>query len=191
MTQTTKLKQGHTKIDPQTLHESPMNPRRISADRFTALKHALQEDPDMLEARPLIVTPQGEVVCGNMRLRAIRELGWDAVNVYVADLDDATKREWMIRDNNEYGEWVPDELAALVADHRDSERDLAMLGFSQGELDDLLKLATQELPEPGDEPSVDPPDVWGVVVECQTEEQQVQLLERLAGEGFQCRALLA
>jgi hypothetical protein len=53
------------------LHESPVNPRSITDEAFDRLKLALVEAPEMLQARPLIALPTGEVICGNMRLRAL------------------------------------------------------------------------------------------------------------------------
>jgi ParB-like chromosome segregation protein Spo0J len=186
-----KLPLGHRTVEIERLSESPDNPRHIAKDRFEALKHALREDPKMLEARPLIATPDGSVVCGNMRLRAAQALGWNEIKVYVADLDPQTRREWMIRDNNEYGEWVPDELAAMLSTHKQEDGDMAMLGFAEPQIDELLKLTNPDEPPP-DAPVEPPPtDVWGVVVTLDNEESQANLLERLTEEGYECRALLA
>ena len=55
------------------------NPRRISAERLEALKRSLVAEREMLRARPLIALPDGRVICGNMRLRAARELGWGTI----------------------------------------------------------------------------------------------------------------
>lgn len=47
-------------------------------------------------------------------------------------------------------------------------------------------------PEPGPGPAeqVEPPTVWGVVVTCTSEAEQVELLERLSEEGHSVRALM-
>lgn len=185
-----KLPTGHRTVEIERLSESPDNPRHIAKERFDALKHALSQDPEMLEARPLIATPDGQVVCGNMRLRAAQSLGWETIRVFVADLDPATRREWMLRDNQEYGEWVPDELAALISAHREEDRDMALLGFSEPQIAELLKLG-DDLPEGGDQQTDPPPEIYGVVVNCDSDSQQSELLERLTEEGYECRALLA
>lgn len=62
------------------------NPRSITKQRLAALKADLEADPDMLRARPLIVLPDGRVIAGNQRLRAVQELGWETVPVVYADL---------------------------------------------------------------------------------------------------------
>lgn len=174
------------------LHESEENPREITDERFEALKYALAADPDMLTARPIIATPSGEVVCGNMRLRALSEMGWTEAPVFVKDLSPAKRREWMLRDNQEYGDWVPEELAALVKAHQDEAGDLKLLGFSEPRVDGLLKLASEEPGANGGGGSDDAvaPEVWGLIVECESEEQQADLIERLSDEGLSCRAIL-
>lgn len=173
------------------LYESPDNPRTISDERFEALKHALRKDPEMMEARPLIATPDGEVVAGNMRLRALKEIGETKGWTFVKDLSPAQRREWMLRDNQEYGDWVPEDLSALIAAHRDEDGDLSMLGFADNQVEALLKA--------NDEPDGDgsggggggaAAEVWGVVVECEDEDEQAKLVEELADRGLEVRALL-
>ncbi|MFJ2032944.1 hypothetical protein [Streptosporangium sp. NPDC087985] len=48
----------------------------------------------------------------------------------------------------------------------------------------------EELPEPGDAEESERATVWGVVVTCENEVQQAELLERLADEGWNVRALM-
>ena len=154
---TEPMLRGPARVGPDALHEWDRNPRRIDAARLEALKHALVADPEMLEARPLICLPDGRVIGGNMRLRAIKELGWWNVPVFVADLSEARAREWALRDNNTYGEYDPDGLAALVAEHASEGADLALLGFAESEIEGLLALA--DVPEAGDpDPGLDPDD---------------------------------
>jgi ParB-like chromosome segregation protein Spo0J len=126
-----------------------------------------------------------------MRLRAARDLGWTEVPVFLADLSEQRKREWMLRDNQEYGSWEQEALAELVAEHEASGGDMRLLGFDDSDLDTLLKETGGGADGDGSDPDPDPPmDMWGIVVDCDSEQQQGELLERLAGEGFNVRALL-
>jgi ParB-like chromosome segregation protein Spo0J len=54
------------------------------------------------------------VICGNQRLRAAKALGWDSIPCIFVDLDERRAREWMLRDNNSYGEWIEDDLAPFA-----------------------------------------------------------------------------
>ena len=65
----------------------PENPRTIRPERLEQLKRALADDPEMLQARPLLALPDGTVIAGNQRLRAARELGWQTIPVITVKLE--------------------------------------------------------------------------------------------------------
>ena len=57
----------------------PKSPRFIRDERFEALRKSIQDAPEMLQLRELIVIPFGGkyvVIAGNMRLRACKDLGY-------------------------------------------------------------------------------------------------------------------
>lgn len=65
----------------------------------------------MLEVRPIVVA-DGLVVGGNMRLRALQELGHDEVTIIdVSDWTQSQRDEFMIKDNLNFGDWDYDILA--------------------------------------------------------------------------------
>ena len=119
----------------------------------------------MLWARPLVALSDGRVICGNMRLRAARELGWGAIPTLVVELDEARARVWVVRDNNAYGEWdvtLPEFLAGLAADGVELE----LTGFAPDELDRLLAELTRPAGDPDEAPSLPREaalEVWGAV----------------------------
>jgi ParB-like chromosome segregation protein Spo0J len=182
---------GISRIHPSELHESPLNPRTIEDARFTALKYALEHSPKMMEARPIIATTNGEVVAGNMRLRAVQELGWEEVPVYIGDLSEQEKREWMLRDNQEYGDWVPDALAEVIREYQAMDgADTQLLGFTRDDLDRIVGEMVENRNGGTNNEGTDPPSMYGIVVECEDEQSQAELLEELEGRGFTTRALL-
>lgn len=64
-------------------------------------------------------------------------------------------------------------------------------GYTQDDLERLTAAyADEELPPPGDAPTGDLDGVWGVIVTCDTEQQQARLLEQLSAEGFNVRAMV-
>ncbi len=187
---------SHTRMHPAELREAADNPREIRPERFEALKYAMRADPSMMEARPVIVDARpgrGDVVCGNMRLRVALEESWDDVPVYLKEFEsDAQRREWMTRDNNGYGDWVPDELASLIELHHREGGDLALMGFADQELSDLRALASAEPNGDGggDAPEDPLPEVWGIVIDCDSADQQAELLEEFSQRGLKPRALM-
>jgi DNA modification methylase len=114
------------------------NPRRIAPRRLDDLGRALVEDPAMLWARPLIALPDGTVVCGNQRLRAAIDLGWESIPALFVDLDPVRARVWALRDNNAWGEWDEPVLAELLAELASGGIDLALTGFEGREIDRIL-----------------------------------------------------
>lgn len=94
----------------------PKNPRFIRDTRFEQLKKSIEDAPEMLGLRELIVMPHGKkyvVIGGNMRLRACLDLGYKEVpcKVLPADTPPEKLREYAIKDNNGFGQDDWDLLA--------------------------------------------------------------------------------
>lgn len=102
----------------------PQNPRFIKDERFTALKKSIEDAPEMLALRELIVYPHNGkfvIIAGNMRFRACKELGYKEIPCKVLPEDTPVEklREYTIKDNIGFGaddwdlianEWDIDEL---------------------------------------------------------------------------------
>jgi hypothetical protein len=85
----------------------PKNPRFIKDTRFEKLVKSLQDNPEMLPARELLVYQhenQFIVIGGNMRLRAAKELGYkDLPCKILTDLTSEQIRAIVIKDNVSFG----------------------------------------------------------------------------------------
>jgi DNA modification methylase len=90
---------------------NPNNPRLIKNDKFKKLVKSVQDFPEMLELRPIVVDENMIVLGGNMRLKACQEAGLKEVWIEVADLTEQQKKEFTIKDNVGFGEWEWDILA--------------------------------------------------------------------------------
>jgi len=95
---------------------NPKNPRIIKDDKFRKLVKSIQEFPDMLNKRPLIVFTDTDgkyvVLGGNMRLKACKEIGLKEIPIILADeWTEEQKAEFLIKDNVGFGEWDWDSLA--------------------------------------------------------------------------------
>lgn len=94
---------------------NPKNPRLIKDDKFRKLIRSIQEFPKMMSLRPIVIDDDNMVLGGNMRLRAIRELGMKEVPddwvKKASELSDEEKRRFIIEDNLEFGEFDFDILA--------------------------------------------------------------------------------
>jgi DNA modification methylase len=91
---------------------NPTNPRIIKDDKFKKLTKSIQEFPQMLELRPIVVDSNMVVLGGNMRLKACIAAGLKEVPIIVADnLTEQQQAEFIIKDNVGFGEWDWDLLA--------------------------------------------------------------------------------
>lgn len=94
---------------------NPGNPRIIKDARFASLLRSIQEFPKMLSLRPMVIDAEGYVLGGNMRLRALQELGYkDIPDDWVRRADDLTEEErqrFIIADNVGFGDWDWESLA--------------------------------------------------------------------------------
>ena len=90
---------------------NPNNPRYIKDDKFKKLVKSLQDFPEMMNVRPVVVNKDMVIIGGNMRYKAMKEAGWKQVPVEVVDWDEEKQKEFIIKDNVGFGEWAWDELA--------------------------------------------------------------------------------
>jgi|19_taG_2_1085344.scaffolds.fasta_scaffold16193_3 DNA modification methylase len=94
------------------IKENPNNPRIIKDHKYYLLVKSLQEFPEMLKLRPIVVDEDMMVLGGNKRLKASKDAGLKEVWIEIAEgLTEAQKKEFVIKDNTNYGEWDWDILA--------------------------------------------------------------------------------
>jgi hypothetical protein len=92
---------------------NPTNPRIIKDDKFKKLVQSLKDFPEMMEKRPMVCVTDvdGKLfpIGGNMRLKALRELGMkeipDSWVVLADDWTEEQRKEFTIKDNVGFGEW--------------------------------------------------------------------------------------
>lgn len=100
------------KVKISEVKTNPKNPRLIKDDKFKKLVKSIQEFPQMLELRPIVVDENNIVLGGNMRLKACKEAGMKEVYIVKAEnLTELQKDEFIVKDNVGFGEWDWDMLA--------------------------------------------------------------------------------
>ena len=90
---------------------NPNNPRILKDDKFRKLVTSIEKFPEMADVRPIVVNMDMVVIGGNMRLRAMKEVGWKEAPVQMVDWTEEQQKEFIIKDNLGYGEWDWDDLA--------------------------------------------------------------------------------
>lgn len=127
-----------------------------------------------------------EVIAGHTRLLAAEALGIDRVPVRFLDLDPADAHLLALADNKigEVAEWDDAKLAEILSGYGLSDADLA--GWDSKELD---KLSASFDEAPADDDSAKAAVGYVVLVDCESEEHQLSVIDQLLGLGLKCRAL--
>lgn len=95
-------------IQLKDIKPNPNNPRIIKDDKFKKLVNSIKDFPKMMELRPMVTDENDIVLGGNMRLKALKELGYKEIpNEWVKKASDLTPdetRRFIIADNVGFGE---------------------------------------------------------------------------------------
>ncbi len=142
------------------------NPRDIDDDKFQELKNRIKR---LGQIKPVIVNSgkhiptKGEVLGGNMRLRAFRELDIEDVWVsWVHPKTEAEKIEIALTDNEELGFYKIDEITTLIQKYK-ADIDLTKYAIHLDKpqtLEEILRefspdeIVEDEVPEVSDEPAI-------------------------------------
>jgi ParB-like chromosome segregation protein Spo0J len=156
---------------------NPKNPRLIKDDKFKKLVKSIQEFPQMLELRPIVVDENNIILGGNMRYKACVEAGLKEIYILKAeDLTEQQKDEFIVKDNVGFGEWDWD----ILANEWDTDKlqnwglDLPIFKDDENELKDLSS-------------TID--NLYRIEIICKDEEHQENSYNKLIEEGYECRLL--
>ena len=114
---------------------NPNNPRKCSKDKLEKLCASITNFPQMMTLRPIVYDPVTmHVLGGNQRLAAIRKLGMkdipDEWAIAATDLTPEQQKEFVLRDNVQFGDWDFEMLSAEFG-----EFDLEEMGMDMPEIE--------------------------------------------------------
>jgi DNA modification methylase len=132
------------------LKYNPDNPRKISPEQLDKLVKSIESLPKMMELRPIVYDPATMYVLGgNQRLAALRKMGMKEIpdnwTKSTDDMTDKEKREFVLRDNVQAGEW---DYSALDENFADFDLDDIGIELPEIMLGDLRKVEDDEYTEP-------------------------------------------
>ena len=154
------------------------NPRIIKDDKFRKLVKSIQDFPQMLELRPIVVDENNIVLGGNMRLKACKEAGLKDVYIVKAEnLTEEQKQEFIVKDNVGFGEWDWDMLANEWDIEKLDEWGLDVPKIMDSSEDDLKDLSS----------TID--NLYRIEIVCKDEEHQENTYNKLIEQGYECRLL--
>ena len=164
------------KVKISVVKSNPNNPRIIKDNKFKKLVQSIEDFPEMLQLRPIVVNKDNVILGGNMRHKACIDAGLKEVYIIKADkLTQEQQEEFVIKDNSNFGEWDWD----LLANQFDT-RELIQWGIDVPKFD--LDEDTKDL-------SDNIKESYRVEVELDSEEEQEKLYNELIDKGYICRLL--
>lgn len=124
------------KMKVSDLKYAPYNPRKIDDKELAKLKRSITE---FGYVEPIVWNKRsGFVVGGNQRLKALRELEIEEVDVVVVDLDDAKEKALNVALNKISGEWDFPKLKDVLTDIDTGDFDIELTGFDLDEIGELI-----------------------------------------------------
>ena len=177
----------HVPIDRVRAH--PANPREGDVG---AIWESIQENGFF--GALVVQESSGCILVGNHRWMAAKEAGLQEVPVMYVDVDDERAMRILLADNrtNDVASYDGEMLVDVLEHLESTDEGLAGTGYDGDALDELLDDLGRKKMEVGAEDQTELLDSgFQVLVECEDEWQQQDLLERLEEEGYSCRALIS
>lgn len=127
------------KINILKLKPSEYNPRKDlqpEDEEYIKIKNSILE---FGYVAPVIINADMTVIGGHQRLKVLKELGYEEIQCIVVDLDKNKEKALNLALNKISGEWDNDKLEAILAELKETDIDINVTGFSNDEIDDILK----------------------------------------------------
>lgn len=178
----------------KSLKQDPKNARKRTAQS----KHLIEESLKRYgAARSIVIDETDRILAGNGTIDAASRSGIDKVRIIETDGDEiiAVRRKGLseeekvglaLADNrtSDLSEWDAQMLAQLSTEHD------ILPWFSEDDISELLGKEDSDFdPDDPEDQSGKIDDVFQIIVNCTSEEQQTTLLNRLLEENYECRAL--
>lgn len=178
----------------KSLKQDPKNARKRTAQS----KHLIEESLKRYgAARSIVIDETDRILAGNGTIDAATRSGIDKVRIIETDGDEiiAVRRKGLseeekvglsLADNrtSDLSEWDAQMLAQLSTEHD------ILPWFSEDDISELLGKEDNDFdPDDPEDQSAKIDDVFQIIVNCTSEEEQTILLNRLLEENYECRAL--
>ena len=156
---------------------NPNNPRKCSKDKLEKLMRSIESFPEMMKLRPIVYDPETMYVLGgNQRLAAIRKLGMkdipDEWAIAATDLTPEQQKEFVLRDNVQFGDWDFEMLSAEFG-----EFDLGEMGIDMPDMIDIEKPPKE----------VEIKTSFDIIISLDSEEELQEAYEKFTKEGYKCK----
>lgn len=117
------------RLDISLLKPNNKNPRKIEKKSLKELEKSLKKFPEMLEAREIVINKDYEILGGNMRYLAAKNIGIKELPVKIVIWSEQKEKEFIIKDNINNGDWDYDVLASNWDEKEISDWGMGKLEF--------------------------------------------------------------
>jgi len=157
---------------------NPNNPRKCSKDKLEKLMRSIESFPEMMKLRPIVYDPETMYVLGgNQRLAAIRKLGMkdipDEWAIAATDLTPEQQKEFVLRDNVQFGDW---DFEVLSAEFGEFDFDEIGMDIPEKDEENLVEIKNKEIES-----------IFSIIINFENEESLQIAFEKLQKEGYQCQ----
>ena len=167
------------------------NPRYIKKEDFERLCASVQNNPELFEAQPIILsnrTGENVIIAGNQRYKAALEVGLKEVpTILLEGLTEAKEREIIIRTNVQNGKWDYDILSSGAWGEVEELADWGVEGVDF--ISPEEETTAEEEPKEEKDYSEDITSKFVIEIDCDDEEQQQSLYNEFVEKGLTCRIL--
>jgi ParB-like chromosome segregation protein Spo0J len=144
---------------------------------------------------PILAAEDGTIIAGHGRVMAAQSLGIKIVPVIVAtDWTDEERRAYVIADNKlalDAG-WDEELLKLELGELAGAGIDLEITGFSEADLNNLFGNVEEEVAAAAPDTSAQLEGLsYSIVIRCDNEQQQGELLEEFEKKGLKAEALIS
>jgi len=132
------------------------------------------------------------ILAGNHRVMAAKALGWETVPVQWVDVTPEEELRILVVDNRitRIGQDDTTKITDILAELANTPIGLEGTGYGAADLDALIDgLAGTTSDLNADEQYIN--ETFSILIECDDENQQTNILDRLTEEGLKCRALIS
>jgi len=165
------------------------NPRAIMGDDYEDLKYKLKRLGQFKPSLAFQDLRKGKwiILGGNMRLVAMRELGFKRIRIAPQfPKNEAHKLELALADNDRSGMYDEDQLAELLHKHK-RHIELKRYKIDLGKPISIESLAKRYGDVNTDKPEIELSRIYEIIIECESAEIQREIFDKLKADGMKVR----
>jgi ParB-like chromosome segregation protein Spo0J len=169
----------------------PDNPRQHPAEQMAVLVDSLRIHG---QQKNCVITSDNVILAGHGLVAAAKLAGLQELDCQI--YDGPYPEAFIAMDNRSSDLSSNDDalLAQLLQDLQQADVPYEAMGFTESDITDLLKSVASDgktLTGDGEDQSNLLTELFQIIITCDSEHQQVELLERFSEEGILCRALIS